>query len=47
MIAKLRGKVDTIGDDFCIVDVNGVGYLVFASSKTLGKLIKGGAAKNY
>ena len=38
MIAKLRGKVDTIGDDFCIVDVNGVGYLVFASAKSLGKL---------
>lgn len=41
MIAKLRGIIDTIGDDFCIVDVNGVGYLVFASAKTLGKLIKG------
>ena len=31
MIAKLRGIIDTIGDDYCIVDVNGVGYLVFAS----------------
>lgn len=41
MIAKLRGIVDTIGEDFCIIDVNGVGYLVFASSKTLGKLVKG------
>ena len=38
MIAKLRGIIDTIGDDYCIVDVNGVGYLVFASAKTLGKL---------
>ena len=25
MIAKLRGIIDTIGEDFCIVDVNGVG----------------------
>ena len=38
MIAKLRGIIDTIGDDFCIIDVNGVGYLVAASAKTLGKL---------
>ena len=41
MIAKLRGVIDTIGEDYCIIDVNGVGYLVFASSKTLGKLVKG------
>ena len=41
MIAKLRGVVDTIGDDYCIIDVNGVGYLVYASSKTLSRLIKG------
>lgn len=42
MIAKLRGVVDTIGEDYCIIDVNGVGYLVYASSKTLSRLIKGG-----
>ena len=41
MIAKLRGVIDTIGEDYCIIDVNGVGYLVFASSKTFGKLVKG------
>ncbi len=41
MIAKLRGLIDTLGEDYAIVDVNGVGYLVFASSKTLGKLVKG------
>lgn len=41
MIAKLRGIIDTIGDDYCIIDVNGVGYLVSASSKTLGKLAAG------
>ena len=38
MIAKLRGIVDTVAEDFCIIDVNGVGYLVFASSKTLSRL---------
>lgn len=38
MIAKLRGLVDTIAEDYCIIDVNGVGYLVFASARTLGRL---------
>ncbi len=41
MIAKLRGLVDCFGDDYVIIDVNGVGYLVFASSRTLSKLVKG------
>lgn len=41
MIAKLRGLVDSLDEDSCILDVNGVGYHVFASAKTLGKLIKG------
>ena len=41
MIAKLRGIIDTIGEDYCIIDVNGVGYLVYASSKTLSRLIRG------
>ncbi|NOZ67111.1 MAG: Holliday junction branch migration protein RuvA [Alphaproteobacteria bacterium] len=38
MIAKLKGLVDTIGEDYCIIDVNGVGYLVFCSGRTLGNL---------
>ncbi len=41
MIAKLRGLVDVIGEDYIIIDVNGVGYLVSASAKTLSKLVKG------
>ena len=44
MIAKLKGIVDTIGEDYCIIDVNGVGYLVFASLKTLNRLVRGGPA---
>lgn len=44
MIAKLRGIVDTIGEESCIIDVNGVGYLVFASAKTLSRLKIGEAA---
>lgn len=35
MIGKLRGKVDSIGESCCIVDVNGVGYEVQASARTL------------
>ena len=41
MIAKLKGIVDSIYEDSCIVDVNGVGYLVSASSRTLSKLVRG------
>ena len=35
MIAKLRGRLDSVGDDWLVVDVGGVGYLVFASARTL------------
>jgi len=38
MIGKLRGKVDAIGEGFLIVDVNGVGYEVQASTRTLRNL---------
>ena len=44
MIAKLKGLIDTVFDDSCIVDVGGVGYLVFASGKTLSRLKVGEAA---
>lgn len=43
MIAKLKGLVDSIGEDCLVLDVNGVGYLVFASAKTLGRLEVGQA----
>ncbi|OSQ43431.1 Holliday junction branch migration protein RuvA [Thalassospira sp. MCCC 1A01428] len=42
MIAKLRGIVDFIGEDSVIIDVNGVGYLVFASRRTLSMLPQAG-----
>ncbi len=35
MIAKLTGIIDEIGTDNIVLDVNGVGYLVFASSRTI------------
>ena len=44
MIAKLTGRIDSVGADFAVVDVGGVGYMVFASSKTLSRLMPGVAA---
>ena len=38
MIARLKGLLDSTAADACVVDVNGVGYLVSASAKTLGAL---------
>ncbi len=38
MIALLTGRVDQLDDGRCILDVNGVGYLVHASTRTLGAL---------
>ena len=44
MIARLRGNVDAIEDGRCIMDVGGVGYLVFCSTRTLGALPNAGTA---
>ena len=38
MIAKLKGLIDSFGDDWVIVDVNGVGYHVTCSTRTLSSL---------
>jgi Holliday junction DNA helicase RuvA len=38
MIGKLKGKVDAIGESHLVIDVNGVGYEVQASAKTLRNL---------
>lgn len=38
MIGKLKGVIDSFGDDWMIVDVGGVGYVVFCSAKTLAAL---------
>jgi Holliday junction DNA helicase RuvA len=38
MIGKLTGIIDAYGDDFVILDVNGVGYVVHCSSRTLQEL---------
>jgi len=45
MIAKLKGLIDSVGEDWVIIDVSGVGYLVFASGRTLGRLAEGQVAE--
>lgn len=45
MIGRLNGTVETIGEDFLILDVQGVGYLVQCSARTLARLRVGEAAK--
>jgi Holliday junction DNA helicase RuvA len=44
MIAKLTGKIEALEADRCVVDVGGVGYLVQASTRTLGALPAGQVA---
>ena len=38
MIGKLKGIIDSYGDDFVILDVGGVGYQVHCSARTLQEL---------
>ncbi len=44
MIAKLSGRLDISGANDCIIDVGGVGYLVFCSGRTLANLGDAGNA---
>jgi holliday junction DNA helicase RuvA len=44
MIGKLKGIIDSYGEDSIILDVNGVGYLVHCSARTLQALPARGEA---
>jgi Holliday junction DNA helicase RuvA len=44
VIARLTGIVDSIGEDHTVIDVAGVGYLVFCSARTLRALAVGKSA---
>jgi Holliday junction DNA helicase RuvA len=35
MIGKLKGTIDEIGEDHCILDVHGVGYVVFCPAASM------------
>lgn len=38
MIAKIKGKIEYIRNGYAIVDVNGVGYKIYSTAYTLGKI---------
>lgn len=38
MIGKLAGRIDYIGEDHALIDVRGVGYLVYCNERTLRAL---------
>ena len=38
MIAKLAGVIDQIGPEAAVIDVGGVGYLAFCSTRTINRL---------
>jgi Holliday junction DNA helicase RuvA len=44
MIGKLKGIIDSYGEDCIVLDVNGVGYLVHCSPRTLQELPAAGEA---
>lgn len=44
MIGKLKGVVDSVGEEEAVIDVNGVGYLIHAGAKTLARLEAGAEA---
>jgi Holliday junction DNA helicase RuvA len=44
MIGKLKGVIDSYGEDFVIIDVHGVGYQVHCSARTLQELPRTGEA---
>ena len=44
MIGKLKGVVDSYGEDHVVLDVHGVGYLVHCSARTLQALAPAGEA---
>jgi len=43
MIAKLSGNLDSSGEGWAVIDVGGVGYLVFCAGRTLAALPNEGA----
>jgi len=44
VIARLRGRLDSLSEDHAVIDVGGVGYLVMCSARTLAALPPAGEA---
>lgn len=47
MIGKLTGRIESFGDDYLILDVGGVGYIVYCSSRTLQTAPRLGEAASF
>ena len=47
MIASIRGRLEATGSDWAIVDVNGVGFRVFAPTSTLSAIGKVGSQARF
>jgi Holliday junction DNA helicase RuvA len=47
MIASLKGVLESVAEDSAVVDVGGVGYLVFCSGRTLSNLPRPGEAVRF
>ena len=47
MIGKLKGIIDSYGEDYVILDVGGVGYQVQCSARTLQELPASGQPTEY
>jgi len=45
MIATIKGKIETISRGYIILEVAGMGYKIFANSKTLNQITKGESKK--
>jgi holliday junction DNA helicase RuvA len=41
VIAKLSGRIDSLAEGSAVIDVGGVGYLVFCSGRTVARLAEG------
>jgi Holliday junction DNA helicase RuvA len=45
MIAKIKGKVDYIRNNYAVVDVNNIGYKIFLTAYSMGKIAGGKEAE--
>lgn len=47
MIAKLSGRIDFLKDSYAVIDVNGIGYKVYLTLHTFGKIAGQGSVELY
>lgn len=47
MIGKITGQIDSLNDDSLLIDVAGIGYIVFCTNKALSSFVVGQKASLY